>query len=66
VNKEPRVGAAIQLTEQHMVKVISMIKIAEQPNLFDRHLAKKQLKSSSYSQAIEEDVHFLDHIGVSD
>jgi hypothetical protein len=52
--------------EQHMVKVISMIKIAEQPNLFDRLLATKQLKSPSYSQAIEEGVHFLDHIGMSD
>ena len=49
-----------------MVKVISMIKIAEQPNLFDRLLATKQLKSPSYNHAIEEGVHFLDHIGMSD
>ena len=56
----------IQLMEQHMVKVISMIKIAKQPNLFDRLLATKQLKSPSYNHAIEEGVHFLDHIGMSD
>ncbi len=37
-NKEPRVAAAIQIMEQHIDEVISMIKIAEQLNLSVRML----------------------------